>query len=453
MRFTEIPGEPQGKSEMVRKQGEVMTRLRRLLGLIVCGSLMWAAPATADTVTDWNAIATTAISAGARPTGAAPLLDFAMVHAAMHDAVQAYEKRFEPYAVDISNATGSRNVAVAKAAQHLLAARFSTQSAGLQLIYEAYLLTHSLPLADFAAEGVGRQAADGIIALRANDGSYPIPPPPPYVGGTGAGQWRPTPPALAPFSSPWLGAVQPFTSKYEEQFRALPQPALTSHEYARDYNEVKRLGCLTCNDASVGGRTPEQTDLAHFYSDNTIVLIQRTLRGIIEARPSEFSKLGDSARLMALANLAAADAGLTAWDSKKFYNFWRPITAIQQLLPADNDGNPQTAANATWVPLITTPPYGDYTSGANSVVGSIMHTLALFFRNDKMTFTVTSNASLAVQKTRTYTRCSEMADDLVEVRILQGIHFRFADTAARRAATRVAHQAFHHFLRPLHGAH
>jgi hypothetical protein len=427
-----------------------MTRLRRLLGLIVCGSLAWAAPAAADTVTDWNAIATTAISAGARPTGGAPLLDFAMVHAAMHDAVQAYEKRFEPYAVDIPDATGSRNVAVAKAAHDVLKARFPAQTASLLVIYNTYLVSNTLPLTDFAAEGVGRQAADGIIALRANDGSYPMPPPPPDIGGTGAGEWRPTPPALAPFSAPWLGAVQPFTAKYEEQFRALPQPPLTSHEYARDYNEVKRLGCLTCNDASVGGRTPEQTDLARFYSDNTIVLMQRTLRGIVDARPSEFSRLGDSARLMALANLAAADSVMTAWDSKKFYNFWRPITAIQQILPADNDGNPRTEADATWVPFITTPPYPDYTSGANSVVGSITHILALFFRTDKQTFSVTSNTAPGVQKT--YTRFSDLADDIVEVRILQGIHFRFADTAALRAATRVAHQAFHHFLRPLHGA-
>jgi hypothetical protein len=425
-----------------------MTKLRRLLGVIVCGSLAWAAPVTADTVTDWNAIAVTSISAGARPTGGAPLLDFAMVHAAMHDAIQAYEKRFEPYAVDISDASGSEDVAVAKAAHDVLKARFPAQTASLLVIYNAYLVSNTLPLTDFAAEGVGRQAADGIIALRANDGSYPVHAP--DLGATGAGEWRPTPPAFAPFSAPWLGAVQPFTAKYEEQFRALPHPRLTSHEYTTDYNEVKRLGCLTCNNPLVGGRTPEQTDLARFYSDNTITLIQRTLRGIIAARPSEFSRLGDSARLMALANLAAADAVMTAWDSKKFYNFWRPITAIQQLLPSDNDGNPRTERDTAWEPFITTPPYPDYTSGANSVVGSITHILALFFRTDKQTFSVTSNTAPGVQKT--YTRFSDMADDVVEVRILQGIHFRFADTEARRAATRVAHQAFHHFLRPLHGA-
>src|SRR5687767_1300187 len=135
-----------------------MTRLRRLLGLIVCGSLIWAAPATADTVTDWNAIATTAISGGGRPTGAAPLLDFAMVHATMHDAAQAYEKRYEPYHVDISGASGSQAVAVAKAAHRVLEVRFPAQAAGLQVIYDAYLASHSLPLADFAAEGVGREA-------------------------------------------------------------------------------------------------------------------------------------------------------------------------------------------------------------------------------------------------------------------------------------------------------
>ena len=294
-----------------------------------------------------------------------------------------------------------------------------------------------------------------IIERRAGDGSYPTPPPPPDLGGTGAGQWRPTPPALAPFSAPWLGAVEPFTMDFNEQFRARRPPALTSLEYARDYNEVKALG------GPVGypgvTRTPDQTQIGYFYSGNTIALFEGMIRGLVEACEmgaeqrycKSLSRLGDSARLFALANLAGADAGIRAWNSKKHYNFWRPITAIQQLLPGDNDGNPQTEADATWTSLIATPPYPDYTSGANNLAGSFTTIVARFFDTDKVTFKVTTTAAQAIPNERTYHRFSDLADDVVDARIYMGIHFRFADTAARREGTRVATQAFNHFLRPV----
>jgi hypothetical protein len=303
---------------------------------------------------------------------------------------------------------------------------------------------------------VGEAAATAIIVRRANDGSYPTPPPPPDLGGTGAGQWRPTPPALAPFSTPWLGAVEPFTMDFNAQFRARRPPALTSREYATDYNEVKALG------GPVGypgvTRTPDQTQIGYFWSGNTIALFEGMIRGLVgacEMGPRQrycesLSRLGDSARLFALANLAGADAGIRAWNSKKHYNFWRPITAIQQLLPGDNDGNPQTEADATWTSLIATPPYPDYTSGANNLSGSFTTIVARFFDTDKVTFKVTTTAPQAIPNERTYHRFSDLADDVVDARIYLGIHFRFADTAARREGTRVATQAFNHFLRPVH---
>jgi len=355
-----------------------MTALRRLTGLFtICSCLMWAAPAAAaDPISELNVIAAdTIFLPGARPPGASPLLDFAMVHAAIHDAVQAYEKRFQPYAIDIHHARGSRLAAAAAAARDVLVNRFPAQTAAIQTKYELFLTNHRLTQADPGTD-VGERAASAIIARRAGDGSFPTPPPPPDLGGTGAGQWRPTPPALAPFSTPWLGAVEPFTMDFNEQFRAGRPPALTSREYARAYNEVKALG------GPVGypgvTRTPDQTQIGYFWSGNTIALFEGMIRGLVEACEigaqqrycKSLNRLGDSARLFALANLAGADAGIRAWNSKKHYNFWRPITAIQQLLPGDNDGNPQTEADATWTSLIATPPYPDYTSGANNLAGS-----------------------------------------------------------------------------------
>lgn len=242
---------------------------------------------------------------------------------------------------------------------------------------------------------------------------------------------------------------------FNEQFRAPPPPALTSLEYARDYNEVKALG----GPVGYAGvtRSAAQTQIGYFYSGNTIALFEGMIRGLVDAcdkGPKQrycksLTRLGDSARLFALANLAAADAGITAWNSKKHYHFWRPITAIQQLLPEDNDGNPQTDADPSWTSLTAAPPYPDYTSGANNLSGSFMTIVARFFDTDDVTFNVTTTAAQANPSERTYQRFSDLANDVVEARIYMGIHFRFADTAARQEGTQIATHAFNHFLRPI----
>jgi len=433
-----------------------MTGLRRLTSVIVCSCLIWAAPAAAEPISKLNVIASDTIFAGGRPAGAAPMLDFAMVHAAIHDAVQAYEKGFEHYAVRIDDATGSPVAAAARAARDVLVNRFPAQEATIHGKYTAFLASHGGLTETDEGTVFGAAAAAAIIARRADDGSYPTPPPPPDLGGTGAGQWRPTPPALAPFSAPWLGAVTPFTMDFNEQFRAHRPPELTSREYARDYNEVMALG------GPVGypgvTRTADQTQIGYFYSGNTIALFEGMLRGLVEECEmgsaqrycGSLGTLGDSARLFALANLAGADAGIRAWNSKKHYNFWRPITAIQQVLPEDDDGNPETEADAGWTSLIATPPYPDYTSGANNLSGSFTAIVTRFFHTDKVTFKVSSTAAQAVPNERTYHRFSDLADEVVDARIYLGIHFRFADTAARTEGTHVARQAFNHFLRPVH---
>jgi len=418
-----------------------MTRLRRFtsLILIVCGYLSWAAPARADAVTDWNAIALQSIGAAitaGRP-GPPTSLDLAMVQVAVYDAVQAIDRRYKPYHVVIPGASGSPAAAAARAAHDVLVHLFPAQAAVLDQLYHNYLASNNLA-EDDPGVAVGQQAAAGIIALRANDGSFP-PNPPTFTGGADPGVWRPTLPAFAPMTAPWFGRVTPYTLNCSAQFRALPPPALDSKRYARNYNEVKALGALSNSD-----RTPEQTELAHFWNDNHLMQWHRALRAIALAH---VDNIGDNARLFALVSMAMADAGITAWDSKSHYALWRPVTAIQE---GDNDGNWRTAGDPTWLPLINTPPYPDYTSGANNITGAITGMLALYFGRDSFTFEVTSTNPMAVQKTRTYKRFSDADEDLVNVRIYQGIHFRFADTAARRQGRQVAKWAFTRFLRPIH---
>ena len=406
-------------------------------------AILLAAPVStsADAVSDWNAIAVQATVTAARP-GPTGVLDIAMVQAAVYDAVQAIEKQYQPYYVDIPGASGSPTAAAAKAAHDVLVNRFPAQAAFLDLTYQQYLLSHYLLDTD-PGVAVGAAAAAGIIALRACDGSFPVPAPPPFIGGTDLGVWRPTPPANAAMLAPWLGNVTPFTLTRPSQFRAEPPPALTSREYARDYNEVKALGALN-NSA----RTAEQTDMAQFWAANYPVLWNQVLRDIAGAHVDNIS---DSARLFALADMAMADAIITSWDSKKYYVYWRPITAIQE---GNNDGNSRTTGDPTWLPLIVTPPYPDYTSGANNITSATLKSLALFFGKDHFAFSVTTtNLGPTVQDTRTFNRFSDARQEVVDARIYEGIHFRFADEAARRQGRQVADLVFRNYLRPLKDKH
>ena len=169
----------------------------------------------------------------------------------------------------------------------------------------------------------------------------------------------------------------------------------------------------------------------------------RALRDITDARLSD---IGDSARMFALVLIAMADANITAWDSKLYWNFWRPETAVQL---GDDDGNPRTQGDPDWLPLVITPNYPDYTSGANNLGGAATTMLANFFGTDEVTFSLTSTIPQVINKTRTYERFSDAADDVVNARIYEGIHFLFADAVARSQGTYVANWAFERFLRPL----
>ena len=422
-----------------------MRKLHRCIGfVVVCGWLSGTGTVHADAVTDWHAIAVQALATMAPPRSIlVTFLDIAIVQAAVHDAVQALDRRFKPYQASIPGATGATAAAAATAAHDVLVAIFPDQTAALDTTYHEYFAAHKLATDD-PGVNVGQKAAATVLARRANDGRLPNPAPAPFVGGPAPGQWRPTPslqppppPSEAPMAMPWLGAVPAFTLQSGDQFRAKPMPPLKSQEYAKDYAEVKAVGARVNST-----RTPEQTQLAYFYAGNYFILLNRALRDIAAAHTQ---KMGENARLLALGTIAMADAVITCWDSKLHYAFWRPITAIRE---GDTDGNDQTVGDPTWEPFLNTPPYPDYTSGANNGVGALTRTLELFFGTDHLPFTVVSEYPLADPKTRTYQRFSELTSDTVEVRIYQGIHFRFADEAGRIQGRSVAEWVFAHVLQP-----
>lgn len=418
-----------------------MTHARlNLAWLILWGALSWAAPATAEPISHWNDIAVRAVSAG-RP-GAPGFLDLALVHAAMHDAVQAHERRFEPYLSRVRHASGAAEAAAAAAAHGVLVGIYPSQRAALDADLAAFLEAHGL-VGDAGLETGERVAAEMLTAYR------PAPALPAYTGGMAIGQWRPTPsyqgnppapPPFSPMAALYLSFTRPYTLRHAAQFRVPPPPPVRSGRYRRDYDEVRAMGALTGS-----ARTPDQTDMAYFWNDNVVTQWSRVLRQVSE---SSLATTGDRARLFALAYLATSDALISAWESKYHYSYWRPVTAIQE---GDADGNPRTNGDPEWQPLANTPNYPDYPSGANGVSGAMTATLRGVLGTNHLSFTISSAAPNVTERTRTYQKLSEAADEVVEARMYLGFHFRFADEVARDQGERVAGWVLRKYLRPRHG--
>jgi hypothetical protein len=259
----------------------------------------------------------------------------------------------------------------------------------------------------------------------------------PFTGGTAPGDWRLTP-GITAATNMFMGFTPPFAILRPAQFRAAPPYSLSSQHYLRDYNEVKAKGAATGST-----RTEAETELARFWSANFITQWFAVARALADAHVED---LGDQARLLALVAFVAADSQITVYDNKYTYNFWRPITAIQM---GDDDGNPWTEGDPLWTSLIPNPPYPDWTSGANNITGAVTTILQLYFRTDSMEFSVSSTAAGVTVNPRKYERFSQAAREVVEARILQGIHFRFADEEGRRQGTRIAAWTFNNVLRPL----
>jgi hypothetical protein len=407
------------------------------LTLIVSVIFAGATASRADVVTDWNKITLDANNIAPPRPGPSNLLDVAAVQLAVYDAIQAYEHDYRPYCVDIQGAAGSPEAAAARAAYDVLKARFTlpaqaTQAAFVDTAYANYLMDHGISPMD-AGTGVGGAAANCINETRSNDNSFPGVYPP-FFGGTELGQWRPIA-AGTSMAAPWLGHVTPFTMKSLSQFRPGPPPALDSPEYTRDYNEVKSTGSVNSTT-----RTPDQTGIGNFWNLNYQAVINTMLRDL---STENIDNISDSSRFFALTSTATADAVIAAWDSKSAYNFWRPVTAIQN---GEQDGNPKTEGDAGWVALIGNPPYPDYTSGANAVMAASTRAAHLFFGENEMNVVVTKTPN---GPTRTFEKLSAVRDEVVEARIYGGIHFRFADTAGRKQGEHIAQWAHGHYFQPV----
>jgi hypothetical protein len=405
-----------------------------------------------NAVTDWNAIAANAIitpaPAGAGQPPQAAVLSLAMVQGAVYDAVNAIDGGHEPYLVaPAADPEDSKEAAAATAAYRVLVGLFPTQQSTLQPLYEASLASVLDGPAKTGGIAAGEAAAAAMLAARANDGRGG---PFTFVFGTDPGEWRPTPPNFGLDPVPWVANVRPFLVPDVEMLRTDGPNALTSHAYAEDFNEVKSLGSLTSTK-----RTTDQTAASIFWQDSGPAIWNRVFRALAT---SEALDIVDSARMLAMTNLAAADGSIGCYNDKYYWNFWRPITAIHE---AANDGNPATDPDAAWLPLfnptvpvsgppLVTPGFPDHPSGHTCISGAIVHTLKAFFGTDEVAFTATSNkCSPAPCPPRSFNRFSRALKEIIDARVWSGIHFRTADVQGAGLGKKVAHWLEKHYFQPV----
>lgn len=368
-----------------------------------------------NVVVEWNHTLLTLVQTpGAVPATVHPTRAFAIMSAAVLDAVDSIDRGQPRHLVHLGLVRrASQRAAAAQASHDVLVALFPAFGTSLDAQLGADLAEVRPGHERDAGVRIGARAAALALAARAADGSAASPPA--YVTTGLPGDYRPTPPGFAaPVFTHW-SAVTPFVLRRADQFRPPPPPALTSTAYANAVNEVQSLG----RDTSTT-RTAEQTTIGQFWA----APIQNYWNAIAEQIVLDHrSDTLSSARAFALLDLGLADATIAFYDAKYTYRLWRPITAIRL---ADTDGNPATVADPAWTPLANTPADPSY-PGAHSVLSATAATILAGLYGDRTSFTVTSPLLPGV--TRSFDRLSAAVTEAGLSRIYAGIHTRLDHVA------------------------
>ncbi len=412
------------------------------LALTLCGvataqnAVCGVAPAE-NAVTHWNCIAISEARSSKAPGSATPGgtgVYVAYMQLAVYNAVNAIDGRFEPYKYSLTAPVGaSADAAAIEAAYRTLVYLLPDRAGFLSAEYSNALA--AIPNGPDKTHGqiLGLASANALIALRAGDGrgatvpyNFPSSPVP--------GVWILTPGATAP-QTPWLGQMRPFTFDDPAQFLPEPPPDLLSKTWADDYNQVKALGAVNST-----VRTPEQTDIALFWTDHTTDQYGRLLRGI--ATNLNLS-LADTARLFAMAYAAHADSLIGCYNAKYQFSFWRPVTAIRN---GGIDDNPDTVADPNWTPLTTTPPHPEYPSAHSCLTGSLAETLKAYFGSPNFQISIDSTVT---GTTHNYKNVHEWQTEVELARIYVGFHYHHSVLQGGVLGNKVARHVLSHYFRPL----
>jgi hypothetical protein len=463
------------KTQTNKRSINVVTFLGLLTAFIAVALVRYAAaesepafltaPTGGDAVTVWNANAGVAATEACLAPLNNPLHEsriYAMMHVAIHDALNAIDRRSRPYAFDVhAEASASPDAAVAAAARDVLVSLIAhlplelhTQAcidAGVASAEAAYTAAlAAIPDGHAEAQGiaVGREAAAAILYLRADDGAVG-----PFLNfacpqDTKPGEYQCTPGTPFIVFEVWENVV-PFVLKNSSQFRPGPPYAVDRKKYTADFNEVKSLGGDDVTTPSA--RTADQTEIALFWWESSPLKWNRIARTVSADRGLT---LWENARLFGLLNTALADGYIAMVDSKNHYNYWRPVTAIQE---GDADGNPDTVDDPTWTPFRPTPPNQEYASGHSIEGGAGAEVLKQFFGTDEISFRdcgatlpAGSTCSDATPVFRSYTSFSQAAVENAYSRILIGFHFRQSIEEGTKYGRKIGRRAANLYLRPVH---
>jgi hypothetical protein len=389
-----------------------------LVAALAVGPAWTPAAPGENAVVHWSGVAEGAIGAGRPPASSSVLAG--MVHGAIYDAVAAVEGGLEPFATAVTAPPGaSADAAVAQAARDVLVARVPGQAGNVQIAYDAYMASIPDGPAKDAGKAVGAAAASGMLALRAGDHFDDVVP---YVQKTpGPGVFEPIAPTTPVDVK--LGRVRPFTYDSQSEYRPDGPVELTSKRYADDVAELQAYGRATGS-----ARSPEQTETVRFFTDQTFVQYSRALRALANARGLD---LRESARLLGYTHVATGDTMIACWEAKYHYSFWRPTHAIQR---ADTDGNPDTAPDTSWVPLVVGN-HPEYPSGHSCFTGAVTESLKRYFGTKHVRFVVSSTVT---GTTRTYDNLDDLVADVEDARVWGGLHFRSTMEASAKHFPRIA---------------
>jgi hypothetical protein len=365
-----------------------------------------------------------------------------IVHIAIYDAAVAIEGGYRPYTTTpTAPLNTSPEAAVATAAYDTLTGlqpQLGANQAILDNDYSAYMAAIPDGEAKQNGIGIGQEVAQSILVLRINDGRgcsttvQDLGPPTP-----GLGVWQPN--ATAQVLGLCLPGMRPLALQSGSQFRPDGPDALTSGEYTGDFNQVNELGRV---DSAT--RTPEQTNMARFWTDHDI---RQWNDGLLELAHDQGLGLVQSARMLAMAHVAGGDAMITCFNAKYHYWFWRPYQAIHF---ADTDGNAQTVADPTWQPLGATPNFPEYPSAHACHSTAVVAALDAFFGTDRVSFTLTSRAPGLPDAARvdTYDRLHDVVKEVDWARVLVGFHFRNSDLQGTALGRSVGRYIADNFFQP-----
>jgi len=408
--------------------------MRKAFSLLAASVAAVAAPANADTICEWMDFANKVETAAAPPPTAPRTGEHdraqTQVALAMFEALNAIDRRYESYlGLAKDDAKADQSAAAATAAYQVLLAHYPSQKAALD---ESYAMSID-SVANAAARESGQRIGKAAAALALKAGLVdPAVAQIPYTPRAPTGVWVPT---QLPVFPPYYLAQKPWFIGRVDAVRPIPPLALTSERYARDLDEVRRLGSKTSS-----ARTPHQTLMARYRITPDMMPALRLIADGGSRRPVE------NARLFALYQMINDDALLAIADAKLHYDYWRPITAIRN---AETDGNPATTAEPGWEPLIATPNHPEYPCGHCIGAAATAELMKSQYGNTPASGVRVASRSIPNAAVQVLPSWDKWAEEVSFSRILGGVHYRFSNDVGEDMGRKVTRMALGGYMRPL----